>query len=260
MIIGLDRFREFFKGFEEQYVLIGGVAAMQWLESAGLRPRATKDFDIVLIVERLNDQFLARFWEFVRSGRYGNLQRSTGKRIYYRFMEPQEDGYPYMLEIFSRKPDELSILGDATIVPVPAEEDASSLSAILMDDGYYALVKNNRANLEGLPLLAPEGLILLKARAWLDLAARKQEGKPVDDRDIRKHRSDVFKLALLLPQDRPMTISESVREDLLNFLRHFPADSPEWESIRQSSGIPKLMPPPAELIEIIRRHYVSAPG
>ena len=83
MIAGLELFSDFFKGYDEHYVLIGGVATMRWLEEAGMQPRATKDFDIVLIVESLNDRFLNRFWDFLKQGGYSNLQKSTGQRIHF---------------------------------------------------------------------------------------------------------------------------------------------------------------------------------
>lgn len=256
MIVGLDRFRDFFHGLSDQYVLIGGVAATQWIEAAGLRPRATKDIDIVLIVESLNDQFLARVWEFIKRGRYNNLQKSADKRIYYRFSEPAVDGFPVMLEFFSRPPEKFIDLGDATIIPVPSGDEASSLSAILMDDAYYDIVRNNRLDKDGLPLLTPESLILLKARAWLDLTRRRAEGQKVDERDIKKHRTDIFKLALLLTQDKRLPVAKPVLDDLHGFLGHFPDNSPEWEGIRQSSGT--KMPSPAKLMQVIKGNYVIA--
>lgn len=256
MIAGLDRFREFFKNDHEYFCLIGGVAAMEWLGDAGLNPRATRDLDLVLIVESLNDRFLGRLWEFIKAGRYENLQRSTGQRIYYRFNRPQEPDYPFMIEIFTRQPDGLTIFGDPDVVPIPAGEDASSLSAILMDDDYYALVRDHRAVRQGLSLLTPESLILLKGRAWLDLSRRKSDGHSVNDKDIKKHRNDIFKLALLLPTDQPMSVAQSILKDLHEFLNSFPEDSPEWESIRQASGIKNRMPQPIELRNILFSHYV----
>jgi hypothetical protein len=47
-IQGLDKFSEYFKGFEDRYTLIGGVACYLNLTQAGIDFRATKDLDIVL--------------------------------------------------------------------------------------------------------------------------------------------------------------------------------------------------------------------
>ena len=89
-----------------------------------------------------------------------------------------------------------------------------------------------------------------------DLSRRKSEGHSVDERDIKKHRNDVFKLALLLPTGRPMPVAESILKDLHDFLNNFPKDSPEWESIRQASGIKNRMPSPNVLRDILSSHFV----
>ncbi|MCL4218269.1 MAG: hypothetical protein KJ052_14875 [Candidatus Hydrogenedentes bacterium] len=163
-----------------------------------------------------------------------------------------------MLEIFSRAPEGLALWGDPVIVPIPAEDDASSLSAILMDEEYYAIVKNYRQSLNELPLLLPSSLILLKAKAWLDISTRMREGHRVDDRHLKKHRTDIFKLALLLTTDRFITVPKSVHQDLHAFLHHFPVDSAEWGSIRQASGLANQMPAPGELLDSIAQYFRPA--
>ena len=51
MIKGLDAFKEYFSEFNEQYVIIGGAACDIIFENMNLSFRATKDIDMVLIVE-----------------------------------------------------------------------------------------------------------------------------------------------------------------------------------------------------------------
>ena len=70
MIQGLDTFKAFFKGYEDRYTLIGGVACYLSMEEAGLDFRATKVLDIVLCVEALDAEFAQRFWGFVKAGEY----------------------------------------------------------------------------------------------------------------------------------------------------------------------------------------------
>ena len=72
MVKGLDTFRRYFKGFEDQYVLIGGAACDNVLESNETTFRATRDLDIVLIVEALTPEFGEKFWEFIQYGNYRN--------------------------------------------------------------------------------------------------------------------------------------------------------------------------------------------
>lgn len=53
MVPGLKSFRESFSDFADQYVIIGGAACDIYMESEDSFFRATKDLDIVLIVEAL---------------------------------------------------------------------------------------------------------------------------------------------------------------------------------------------------------------
>lgn len=63
MVTGLDRFISHLKSFEAYYVLIGGAACDWFYEGQGFPFRATKDLDIVLITEAINDDFVRHFWE-----------------------------------------------------------------------------------------------------------------------------------------------------------------------------------------------------
>jgi len=109
MIKGLDKFRQHFVDFTDHYVLIGGAASDLVMDEAGVDFRVTKDLDIVLCVEALDDSFANAFWEFVKAGGYQNQQRSMDKKIFYRFNEPQDKSYPFMLELFSRTPDKFAL-------------------------------------------------------------------------------------------------------------------------------------------------------
>ena len=107
------------------------------MDEAGVDFRATKDFDIVLCIEVLDKSFAEAFWAFVKEGGYQNQQRSTGKKVFYRFNKPGDERYPFMLELFSRAPDTLVLGDDSHLTPIPITEDVSSLSAILLDADYY---------------------------------------------------------------------------------------------------------------------------
>ena len=57
MAKGLDTFQKYFADYEEQYVLIGGAACDILFESNEVNFRATRDLDMVLIVEALTPEF-----------------------------------------------------------------------------------------------------------------------------------------------------------------------------------------------------------
>ena len=77
MVKGLDVFKDYFKGHEGNYVIIGGTACNAYEELMQQEPRATKDIDLILIVEALTDSFVERFWQFIIAGKY--IQRERGE-------------------------------------------------------------------------------------------------------------------------------------------------------------------------------------
>ena len=204
MVEGVRRFREHFREFTDAFIVIGGVACDEWFAIQSLPFRATKDIDIVIIIETVSATFIERFWEFVEVGGYEVRGRSNGSPIYYRFSRPREKGFPAKLELFTREPEGIDLAPGQRVTPIPTEQEAASLSAILMNDAYYELIRKHCENVDGLPVVTLVALIPLKARAWLDLTKRRESGESVDTRDIKKHRNDVFRLAVTLPgQARP---------------------------------------------------------
>ena len=62
MITGIESFKEQFKDMVNQYAIIGGTACDLLMSEVGVDFRATKDIDIVLIVESLTAEFGKCFW------------------------------------------------------------------------------------------------------------------------------------------------------------------------------------------------------
>lgn len=232
MVIGLDKLRDHFAGVEDRFILIGGAACYLSMQEAGRDFRATKDLDIVLCMEALDATFVKRFWDFVQQGGYEHQEKSTGERQFYRFQKPTAADYPFMLELFSRIPDNMQ-LGDAShLTPIPIDEAVLSLSAILLDDEYYPFIQEGKRLSNGLAYIGPEHIIPLKARAWLDLDQRRRDGKQVDSKEIRKHRNDIFRLlAIVDPERTPDLLSGSIRHDLRRFA----------EAMRQQELDPKAL-------------------
>jgi hypothetical protein len=187
MVRGLDLFRERFREYEGAFVLIGGAACHEWLAGFGAEFRPTKDLDIVLIVEVVGPPFVAALRSLINEGKYEIKERTEGTPVLYRFTKPENPEFPFMLEFFSRKPDEINLGEGQEIVPVPAGTDHHSLSAILMDDGYYALIREHRVIRDGLPFADATALIPLKARASADLSKRRDAGEHIDSKNITKH-------------------------------------------------------------------------
>ena len=105
MVNGLNVFRNYFNDFPDNYIIIGGTACDIIIDAAGFIPRATKDIDIILIVEALNPEFVVRFWDFIREGQYGDKEENGAERKHYRFTKPSSTDFPYQIELFSRIPE-----------------------------------------------------------------------------------------------------------------------------------------------------------
>lgn len=231
MVNGFTTFKGQFKGYEDQYVIIGGTACDLIMESEELPFRATKDIDIVLIVESMTAEFGRRFWEYITEAGYEHLNKSSGKVQFYRFTSPKSKDYPYMIELFSRNPEFIVLSDDAILTPLPIDDEVSSLSAILLNEAYYELLKEGHTVIDGIPVLKPTCLIPFKAKAWLDLNERKAVGEHVDSKNIRKHKNDVFRLAQLLTADTRQSITPDITEDMKSFLTAMESEDVDLKSI-----------------------------
>lgn len=226
-MIGLSVFKEYFRDYAQQYVLIGGAACDIIFDEQDTAFRATKDLDMVLIVEALTPEFGRRFWQFVRDGGYENRAKSTGVPQFYRFEKPKTAGFPHMIELFSRAEDTLQSEDAGPCIPLPLGDEISSLSAILLNEDYYAMLLLGRTVLSEIAVLSHTYLIPFKAKAWLDLRDRKANGQHVDEKDIRKHKNDILRLTTLLAGTEQCELPEPVRRDMALFidgLRSEPVD------------------------------------
>jgi hypothetical protein len=255
VVRGLDIFRAHFAGHADQFVLIGGTAAALAMEDAGLAFRATKDLDIVLHIEALTSGFGVSFWSFVEKGRYEIRQASdTGKPVFYRFQKPADARFPAMLELFCRSPDGFQLAEGSHLTPIPLDDAVASLSAILLDDGYYSFIIRGRREVGGLPWIGADRLIPLKARAWLDLTARKASGEAVDSKSIRKHANDTIRLSQLLAPDEGIRLDEHIAAELRAFLQRITSDG-SYNPMAVQLDVSL-----AEIIERIARAYGMSAG
>lgn len=244
MVKGLDIFRNRFTEFEGSFILIGGAACDLWFDQLSQPFRATQDLDLVLLIEVIDPSFVKAMRGFITEGGYQSRQRTNGSPELYRFANPTNKSFPAEIELFSRNPTGFE-LSSGEVIPVEIEADHHSLSAILLNEDYYTLIRTHHNNREGLEVANATSLIPLKAFAWLDLTRRKAEGESIDSKKIKKHRNDVFLLAATLPGEPGPELPPSILADLSRFLDAFPTESPEWQAILEalklnpaSRGIP----------------------
>ena len=252
MVAGLDKFREFFAGYEERYALIGGAACDLLFAEAALPYRLTKDLDLVICVEVVDADFATRFQEFLDTGGYENRLTAEGERKFYRFDKPADSAFPAMIELFARPDVTLEIPDDQRYARLKVEDAVASLSALLLDPDYYEALVNNRRTVDGLTILTENLLIPFKAKAFLDLSQRKAAGERIDGNDVRKHRNDVFRLLQLMPGDRRVELPDVIKADLEQFVAAIAE-----EDIKPKDFNVALTK--AEGIELIAEIYLTAP-
>lgn len=250
---GLSHFSEYFREDKDTFVIIGGIATMFSLESAGIQARATKDIDLVILTNP-NISFADKLKHYVGEGGYEiNVGGEEGAKNY-RFRKPINDAFPEQLEIFSSVVFNFNLAPDQKIIPIETSSGLGSLSAILMDQDYFSLVRSDVQSIDEIPVLGVSSLIPLKARAFLDLSKRKKDGESVDSRDIKKHRNDVFKLIASLPEDN-FVLADSIKLDLSEFFIHEEILKVQESAIGDIVGLSLSM---EEIIETGKRYYKLA--
>ena len=239
MVRGLNKFKTYFKDYTNNYVIIGGTACDIIIEDASLVSRVTKDIDIILVVEALTPEFIAQFWGFIKEGNYERQEKSADERNYYRFIKPADEEFPKQVELFSRTPDTIDLEQGAHLTPIPVDDDLSSLSAILLDDTYYNyMVEHSR--IEGdVHFANTEALMCLKAKAYLEIEQRIADGGSEDKKNLRKHKGDVFRLAVLMTGEERFDLPDPIKMHFQTFMAKVKEDLPQ-KSIFKEMGAPNV--------------------
>ena len=255
MVNGLMRWREYFNNDKEKYVLIGGAACNLLEEELDMPARATKDLDLVLVVEALTPDFGMRLWNFIEEGNYESRNRGENeqKHEYYRFKNPQDKSYPKQIELFARNTGILNLSPDAHIEPISVGDDLSNLSAILMDDDYYSFTIEHSKNLYEIHIANPESLICLKAKAYIEMMDRKEKGEQVDSRDIEKHKKDIFRLIAMLPPNAHFDLPEKLKQDTNFFVENI-GELPN-EDFFKSAGLQDMNA--SQLMELLHKAFIE---
>lgn len=231
MVYGIEKFKEYFKHHTGKYVFIGGTACDILLDELGTAFRATKDLDMVLIIEAVDTDFVDEFWNFITDGGYENKQSGSENQQFYRFSKPKVSGFPAMVELFSRKPDDLILRKENGLVPLYIEDSIASLSAILLNDSYYNLLRIGSRVVDGCSVLGLEFVILFKIKAWLDLKEKTQLQFKVDSKTVLKHKNDIFRLALNLVPSTRVELDQDIYDDLIRFYHEIENDKPDVKQL-----------------------------
>ena len=202
--------------YADCYTVIGGAACDILMSEEDVPFRATKDIDMILLLEDRYQEFAKVFWEYIKEGGYRCGWKNSKDVHFYRFTDPNPD-YPVQIELFSRLPDyHLSV--ESGIIPIHIDNDVSSLSAILLNDDFYGFMMQGRRTVDGISVLDALYLIPFKMYAWIDLSDRKAKGEHVNEKDLKKHKYDVFRLLEIVTADEAIAVSGLVKESIGLFL------------------------------------------
>ena len=190
MVMGMDSFREAFKGYEDCYTVIGGAACDILMSNVDLSFRATKDIDMILLLEDRAKEFSDAFWSYIKEGGYKCGWKNSETVHFYHFM---------------------------------------------MD---------GRKTVLGVSVLEADYLIPFKMYAWLDLGERKSRGEHVNEKDLRKHKYDVFRLLEIVSQESRVEVTGLVKDVVIRFLEKIEAEKLPLDQIgltmTKDEGLEKL--------------------
>ncbi len=200
-IQGLNHFAEFFCDVNEMFVIIGGVASTVLMREAGQEFRPTKDIDLVIIANP-SQPFTTKLKRYIEEAGYEIQEKADGVPAFYRFRKPKNTNYPAQIEVFSKNMEQLKLADKQHVIPVKMDPGAGRLSAILLEEEYFQLIKNNR-KLIGKHSVATEAAVIpLKARAYNDIKDRGE-----NDSEAKKHRNDIMKLVLNLEEGKTAALT-----------------------------------------------------
>ena len=209
-LAGLSHFEEHFRELKDQYVIVGGFATLMLLDRAiPNHGKATHDIDLVLLTST-SVKMAGRIKMYIREGGYTIQKGQQDRYQYYRFVDPQAEGYAREIELFA--PEEYGIELDEGqhIIPIDPEEGIYSLSAIMLDREYFEMIKSNIEEINGIPYSNTLATMLLKMSAVYDLYHR-------DDDKWKKHRRDILKLTLLLTGKERVVLTGRMITDVAFF-------------------------------------------
>ena len=244
MIQGITNFTDYFKEYNDDYVVIGGLATAMIMNDLGFVARATKDIDLV-VISKNNEKFILRLLSFIKVAGYKTKQRTvnSSKHNLFRFLDSEDKTYPEQIELFAIHDEDSAIVKDSHIIPITTPEFYNYLSAILLDKDYFELLIEHTTNIDGLHVATPEVLIPLKIHAHINLL---KESHP----DAKKHLTDVIRLATMLDEETKVILKDNPKKDYLDFLPLLEAVEPNTiRNVLKSAGVGRLQTSIKELLE-----------
>ena len=141
--------------------------------------------------------------------------------------------YPAQIELLSRPVDSLGNPEEHNIEAVMVE-DASYLSAIILESDYCNYLIRHTEEKNGLRYASVDSLICLKVLAYLNLREDKRNGRHVNDDDFKKHRRDVLMAAASLSIGDEFVVPRNIKDLITRFIEVVSTDDGVRKSLCDS--------------------------
>ena len=109
-----------------------------------------------------------------------------------------------------------------------------------MDEAYYDFSISHSQIVGDLRILNPEALIVLKAAAFMENLKRKEEGIAVDQKNIDKHKKDIYRLAYVFDGSERFEVNDTIKEQLRNFMSEVEKNPIDGKNMLRGQAIPPM--------------------
>ena len=92
-----------------------------------------------------------------------------------------------------------------------------------MNDDFYKFMMAGRRVVDGIGVLGAEHLIPFKMYAWINLLDRKRAGEHVNEKDLKKHKYDVFRLLQIVISGTKVESEGLVTESIHRYIEEISA-------------------------------------
>jgi hypothetical protein len=86
MVVGMESFIQKFRDYSDCYTIIGGAACDILMTEADTDFRATKDIDMILIMEAGQQDVGKEFWEYILEGSVYAFAKDAEGHIYKKYL------------------------------------------------------------------------------------------------------------------------------------------------------------------------------
>lgn len=155
-----------------------------------------------------------------------------------------------MIELFSNRPSFMDSEFNKSLSPIYLDDSVASLSAILLNDDYYEILKGEKRTIDGCSVITIQTVVLFKMKAWLDLNERRSLGERIDEWNVKKHKNDVLRLVASVPPSRKINVTDEIHEDISKFIEGLSLEKTDMKSLGLR-GVEL-----SEVIQTIRNMYI----